>query len=151
MKVTRLSQGLQCKTPFANSLQSSNASSVNPSKPKPVNCSYSQNASFDTMKTRHRFSPLGGCKEEFIFDSRYWINRNASNPALDSEVQFQGCWDANEVGAEGTKIMSGKVPPTHPNHRTCHILFWTKRGVPSVIGFSNYFPRGEFRHVRTQQ
>ncbi len=50
------------QNPVANSLQTSNAPSINPIRPKPVNCSYSQNAPFDKMKTRHRFSPLGGAK-----------------------------------------------------------------------------------------
>jgi hypothetical protein len=54
------------QNPFANSLQSSNAPSINPTRPKPMNRSYSQNAPFDTMKTRHRFSPLGGCKESLF-------------------------------------------------------------------------------------
>jgi hypothetical protein len=57
------------KNPFANSLQASNVSSINPIRPKPMNRSYSQNARLDTMKTRHRFSPLGGAKR-FIVESR---------------------------------------------------------------------------------
>ncbi len=55
------------QNPFVNSLQSSNASSINPTKPKPVNHSFSQNAPFDTMKIRHMFCPHGSAKRVLLF------------------------------------------------------------------------------------
>ncbi len=92
--VTRMPQ-LESKTvlprtttqnPFANSLQTSNAPSINPSKSKPVNHSYSQNAPFDKMKTRHRFNPFLGVQRGFIHKFRHQFSRNALNLGLDPEL-----------------------------------------------------------------
>jgi hypothetical protein len=58
-------------------------------------------------------------------------------------------WGRRNINNEQKGIK--KVPPPNLNHRPRQILFWTKRGAPSVIGFPNYFLRGEFCHVRTQQ
>ncbi len=51
------------QNPFADPLQTSNAPHLSPIKHKPMNRSYSQNALFDKMKTRHRFSHFGGARE----------------------------------------------------------------------------------------
>jgi hypothetical protein len=67
LKVRRFSQGFPCETPLrTHSLQTSNAPHLSPINHKPMNHSYFQNAPFDKMKTRHRFSPFGGSRESFI-------------------------------------------------------------------------------------
>ncbi len=74
-----------------------------PMRPKPVNCSYSQNAPFDKMKTSYKFSPF--------WDEKIFIVESiASNLVLDlrSQMRFQGCRDAKEVEVEGSKTMSRK-------------------------------------------
>ncbi len=77
-----------------------------------MNRSYSQNAPFDKMKTRHRFSPFWGARN-FIHQSRQHFSQGSLNLVLDSEVQMlkwgvSERWDADEVEAGGTKIIKGK-------------------------------------------
>ncbi len=77
------------QNPFANSLQTSNAPSINPIKPKPVNHSYSQNAPFDKWKQDTDLALSWGCKESYIFQPAFtsikdhkilvWIGSNRCN------------------------------------------------------------------------
>ncbi len=124
------------QNPFAISLQTSNASSINPVRSKPVNRSYSQNAPFDTKKTRHRFSPLGGYNEIVNHQSRHRLSWNALNLGLDPELWAQflgvsGCWGAKEVEVEGTKTRAKrneKGSPTHPQPQASSHPILNKEG-----------------------
>ncbi len=117
--------------PFANSLQTSNAPSINPIKSKPLNRSYSQNALFDKMKTRHRFSALLGVRRGSIFSIRQshqskTIKSWSGTGVIGAILGVSGHRDAKEVEAEGTKTRAErneKGSPTHLNHRPRHILF----------------------------
>jgi hypothetical protein len=144
------------QNPFVKSLQSSDASSINPIRPKPLNRSYSQNAPFDTMKIRHRFCPHG-VRRELYFSIRH----SHQSKIIRSWSGFGGCghsssgigtpkrlrWKKLKQWAERNAKGSPPTPTTGP----CHILFWVKRGAPSLISFSNYFLRGEFCHIRTRR
>ncbi len=144
------------QNPFADPLQSSDASSINPIRPKPMNHSYSQIALFDTMKIRHRFCPHVGAKREFIFRRSFSLIKNHKIlvwiRGVDVAPGVSGCW-RGQGGRNWNNEQKGikGIPPPIPTTGPRHILFWAKRGAPSVISFPNYFLEGEFCHVRTQQ
>ncbi len=104
------------------------------------------------MKTRHRFSPLGGAKRVYC-----WIRTAVLVKLHEILVQIRGrrpisrgMGTPKRLRWKELKQWAERNEKGPPNDRPRHILFRTKRGEPSVIGFSNYFLRGEFRHVRTQ-
>ncbi len=66
-------QYLYCKTPLLTHSKQAMLLPSTQSSLKPVNRSYSQNAPFDKMKTRHRFSPFLGVRREFIHKSRHQL------------------------------------------------------------------------------
>ncbi len=124
---------------FANSLQTSNAPSINPIRPKPVNLSYSQNASFDKVKTRHRFSPFFGVQREFISKSRHLNQLKCIKfcSGFGGAGAVPGMSGHRWGWAEGTKTMSGKELKRSPH--------------PSpIIGLvtSSFGQRGE-RHLQS--
>ncbi len=102
---------------------------------------------------------LLGVQREFIFSDWHLhqsktIKSWSGSGVIGAILGVSGRWDAKEVEAEGTKTKAErneKGSPIHLNHRPRHILFWIKRGAPSVVGFMNNFLKGEFCHVRTQQ
>ncbi len=111
------------------------------------------------MKTRHRFSPFLGVQRRFLLSVELLhqsktIKSWSRSGVIGGTLGVSGRRDAEEVEGEGTKTRAernDKGSPTNLNHRPSHIIFWIKMGAPSVIGFLNYFLKGEFRHVRTQQ
>jgi hypothetical protein len=87
-----------------------------------MNRSYSQNAPFDKMKTRHRFRPFWGVQESLMMipdtASVKMHQIDVGDGSKGTGVGALGHRVENEDEVGGTKIRSGKGKkgsPTHPS------------------------------------
>ena len=142
------------QNPFADPPPDKRCSSIKPIKHKPMNYSYSQNAVFETMKTRHRFRPFLGVRRESLLANLNIIWSGVGSLGLD--VTTIAVWSrvTDKVEAVGTKIIKKrKYKGFPPNPRFTKLgrgLFgqrWWRH--PCLVSGANF--RREFCHARTLQ
>ncbi len=103
LKVRWFSQGLPCKTPLRTHSKQAILLPSTQSSLKPWTVLIPKMPCLTKWKQNKDLALSWGCKEALF-------RGPASNLDLDLAVQvpYQGCWDADEVGAEGTTTMSRK-------------------------------------------
>jgi hypothetical protein len=155
LKVKRFSQGLPCKTPLLTHSKQAMVLPSTQSPPNPWKVLIPKMPRLTQCKQDTDLALLW-CEERYIFCPVFTLVKNHKILVWIRSYghNFRGVGMPKRLRQKELKQEQKgmkKVPPPTPNHWPHHILFWTKGGAPSVIGFSNYFLRGEFRHVRTQQ